>query len=337
MVYLVISLILFLIGYPITYRIEKIKLGKFKIPDALAALITIILLLSFFVFLFFLILPPLINEAKTLSGLNFYDVLHNSLNQFPTLKNLLLKFGTEDELKIQLSKQFNDFSNSFSISQIANNISVYFSTIIGGTLCVLFITFFFLKDENIVRSSILSITPKDVENDIRVVLVTSKKMLSRYFSALFIDMIIVGTSVFILMSVFSIKNALIIATVAGILNVIPYVGSAITLIIALFLGLSSCISSGNYELMAPTINKIFFSILGVIALDGFIVQPYLFSNSVKAHPLEIFIVTLMAATIGGIVGMIVALPVYTLIRIIAKEFLTHVKFFRKISESIDDK
>jgi predicted PurR-regulated permease PerM len=71
-------------------------------------------------------------------------------------------------------------------------------------------------------------------------------------------------------------------------------------------------------------------------IDGFVIQPLIFSNSVKAHPLEIFIVTLMAATIGGIPGMIVALPAYTLIRIVAKEFLTHVKFFRKISEKIED-
>ncbi|HRH11987.1 MAG TPA: AI-2E family transporter, partial [Bacteroidia bacterium] len=101
-------------------------------------------------------------------------------------------------------------------------------------------------------------------------------------------------------------------------------------------GVSGCIHSGQYELIDPVINKIFFSLLSINLIDGFLIQPFIFSNSVKAHPLEIFIVTLMAAIIGGIPAMIVALPVYTLLRIVAGEFLTHLKFFRKISEKIDD-
>lgn len=335
-IYLMISLVLFLVFYPITYHIEKIKIKNKKLPDSIAALITLFLIIGIFLGLFFLIIPPLATEINFLSTLNFYDVLHNCLKQFPVIKSVLLNFGTEDELKKDITTQFYTFGNSSNIPGILNNIFSYMGSIIGGIFCVLFITFFLLKDEQLVNRSLLTITPKGTETAMGDILRTSKKMLSRYFAGLFTDMLIVGGTSFLLLTIFGIKNALIIAFVAGVLNVIPYIGSAVTMVLAIFLGVSGCISSGNYELIGPTINKIFFTLLSINLIDGFIIQPLIFSNSVKAHPLEIFLVTLMAASLGGIFGMVVALPVYTLIRIVAKEFLTHLKFFKRISDTIDE-
>lgn len=336
LIYITISLILFLIAYPITYRIERIRIGRKKIPDGIAALLTIFTLIGLVVALFFTIIPPLIKEINFLSGLNFYDVLHNIIEQFPIIKHNLLKLGSEEHLKQNLSNELDGFINTNNISLALNNIFNYLGRILGGILCVLFITFFLLKDEQIVRQSLLTISPAGREKEFREIFRTSKRMLSKYFAALFIDMFIVGCLAMIVLSIMGIKNALIISFAAGILNIIPYIGSVIVMILAIFLGVSGCISTGNYELISPTINKIFFSLLSINLIDGFVIQPYLFSNSVKAHPLEIFIVTLMAAAVGGIFGMVVALPVYTIIRIFAKEFLTHLKFFKKISENIHE-
>ena len=323
-------------GYPITYRIEKIKIGKRKIPNSIAALLTIIIIVGLIFGLFFIIIPPLITEVKFLTTLNFHDVLQNILAQFPGLKRTLLKLGTEEDLKQNLSAQLKHLVNTDNITLIVNNVFHYLGMLLGGTLCVLFITFFILKDEKIVRQSLLTITPSRFDNEMSDIFRTSKNMLSKYFAGLFIDMFIVSASIMVVLSILGIKNALLISFVAGLLNVIPYIGSMITMIIAIFLGVSGCISSGTYELIGPTINKIFFSLLSINLIDGFIIQPLIFSNSVKAHPLEIFIVTLMGATIGGIFGMVVALPVYTILRIIAKEFLTHLKFFKKITDTIPE-
>jgi predicted PurR-regulated permease PerM len=331
-----ISLVLFLVGYPLTYRIEKIRIGKRKIPDGIAALLTIVVILGIVTALFFAIIPPLITEINFLSGLNFYDVLHNILDQYPVIKANLLKLGNEEDLKQNLTNEATLFINPNNVKTVLNNLFNYSGTILGGTLCVLFITFFLLKDEQIVKQSLLTISPAGYEGAMREIFKTSKKMLSKYFAGLFLDMFIVGALVMISLSILGIKNALIISFAAAILNVIPYIGSVIVMVIAIFLGVSGCISSGNYELIAITINKIFFTLLSINLLDGFIIQPYIFSNSVKAHPLEIFIVTLMAATLGGVFGMVIALPVYTLIRIVAREFLTHLKFFKKISENLDE-
>lgn len=336
LVYLVVSAFLFLVGNPICSRLEKLHLGKFRIPNALAALLTIVLIIGVIFSLFLLIIPPLINEIDFLSELNFYDVMHNILNQYPGLKKLLHRFGNESELEQSISTQLNAYMNADNISSVLNHTLSYFGSALGGTLCVLFITFFLLKDEGLLREGILLVSPSGTEESMREIILTSKKMLTRYFTSLMLDMFIVGLSALLVLSLLDIDNALIIAFCAGILNMVPYIGSVITMIIAIVLGASSCISNGAYELIGPTINKVFFALLSINLVDAFLVQPVLFSKSVKAHPLEIFIVTLMAGSLGGIVGMVVALPSYTLIRIVASEFLTHLKFFKRISGSISD-
>lgn len=333
-VYLTISLVLFLIGYPITYRLHKIHIGKVQLPSALASLITLLLMLGAIAGLFMLILPPVITEIQFLSGLNLYDVLDNILEHYPGWKEVLLKFGTIEDLHEGIVNQARKQMNVNNITGYLSNIFSYSGSIVGGTLCVLFITFFLLKDEDIVKEGLMLLSPSGYEEAMTEISRTSKRMLSAYFTGLFADMLILGVAVMISLSVLDIKNAVVIAFCAGLLNVVPYIGSFITMLIAITLGMSSCISAGAYELIGPTISKIFFTLLTLNLLDAFILQPIIFSGSVKAHPLEIFIVTLMAGTIGGILGMIVALPTYTLIRIVAGQFLSHLKFFRKISVTV---
>lgn len=335
-IYIIISSILFLIGSPITKRIEKIKIAKWHIPDAIASLVTLALLASVLFFLFMMIFPPLIKQVNLLSGLNFYDVLHNILIQFPTANELINSFGNENDIKLALSSQLNTFLNFSNFSLVLNNFFSYAGTILGGTLCVLFITFFLLKDEATLKTSILAITPSKNESAVIEILHTSKKMLSKYFTGLFVDMLIVGTVAGTLLYILGIENALIIGFTAGLLNVVPYIGSAITMLVAIFLGVSGCIAHNEYELISTVITKIFFNLLSINLIDGFIIQPFIFSSSVKAHPLEIFIVTLMGAVIGGITGMIVALPTYTILRIVAKQFLSHYKVFKKLTDKLSD-
>ncbi|MFO0355525.1 MAG: AI-2E family transporter [Sphingobacteriaceae bacterium] len=335
-IYVIISSILFLIGSPITQQIERIKIGSKKIPDAIAALITLVFIVSVIMLLFKMIVPPLIKQVDLLTELNFYDVVHNILIQFPAVNDSLKSFGNENDLKMAISAQLSGFLNFSNFSLILDNLVSYTGTIIGGTLCVLFITFFFLKDEQILKDSIMTITPSNSENAISEVLKTSKKMLSKYFAGLFIDMLIVGTLSGFLMFILGIDNALIIGFTAGLLNGVPYIGSMITMLVAVFLGTSGCIAHEEYAIIGSVITKIFFGLLSINLIDGFVIQPFIFSSSVKAHPLEIFIVTLMGAIAGGIGGMIVALPAYTILRIIAKQFLTQFKFFKKITENISE-
>jgi predicted PurR-regulated permease PerM len=336
LLYLIVSLVLFLIGSPLTARLKKIKIGKKGMSNALAATITLIAIFGLLCSVFVLILPPLIDQIDFMSKLNFYDVVHDILNLYPSLSGMLEKLGSEDALKTAINGQFETLFNFDNVSLMLNNVFSYLADILGGLFCVIFITFFFLKDKATVSNVVMLIVPQKYENETRDIMRTSKKMLSSYFIGLVIDIIIVGTLAGLTLWICGIKNALIIGFMAGLFNVVPYLGPIITLCFALFMGVSGCIELGQYDLISGTITKVICALLSINILDAVFIQPYIFSNTVKAHPLEIFIVILMAGTIGGIGGMVVAIPVYTLIRITAKEFLSHFKFFKKLTENIKD-
>lgn len=335
LIYLVISIVLFLIGFPLTNSIEKVKIRGKHINDGIAALLTLVFMFCISGLFFALILPPLIQQVSFMSTLNFYDVLNGILEQYPTLKSIFLQFGSEENIQRSITEQFNNAFNFGNISYIVNNLVSYTSSFVGGLFCVLFITFYLLKDEFTVSRTILLLTPSTKEKEMKEILVTSRKMLSAYFTGLIIDVLIVGVLAGLSLWILGIKNALIIGFMAGVFNIVPYIGPIITLCFALFLGVSGCIEVGHYDQISTVITKIAAALLTINVLDAIFFQPFIFSNTVKAHPLEIFIVVLMAGTLAGISGMVVAIPVYTLIRIVAKEFLTHFKFFKKITEKID--
>ncbi|MFL5754341.1 MAG: AI-2E family transporter [Bacteroidia bacterium] len=335
-IYMLIALVLSLLAQPLVKFYSRIRYKRYDLPGAIVAALSLVTMVCSLIFLFYLFVPILINEIRFLSTLNFNDVFADIVNQFPQVKQLLLNFGSEKEISTSITTQINSVLNFNNISNLLNGFASIAGSLIGGTLAVLFITFFLLKEDKMVYRSLLLITPTNYEEEMKDILRTTKSLLTKYFVGLFIDVVVVGGLVTTLMLVCGVKNAVIIGVFTGLMNIIPYVGPLISFAFAAFLGVTGCIEFGLIAEIGPTLTKIFFILLGVNIVDGFFVQPYIFSNSVKAHPLEIFLVILMAATVAGIWGMVVAIPTYTLLRIVAKEFLVNFKFFKKITENIPE-
>ena len=65
-------------------------------------------------------------------------------------------------------------------------------------------------------------------------------------------------------------------------------------------------------------------------VDNFLFQPLIYSTSIKASPLEIFIVLLIAGNTAGVIGMLVAIPAYTVIRVVAGHFFGDIKAIRRL-------
>ncbi|MCD6065705.1 MAG: pheromone autoinducer 2 transporter [Bacteroidetes bacterium] len=335
-IYLLIASVLTLICQPLVKLYSRIKINKFHLPDSVVSLLTIATVISSVIFMTMLFAPVLIKEVKFLSTLNFNDVFNDILSQFPQVKALLLNFGTEQEISAAVTSQVNDTLNVKNISTLLNDVLDIASSLLGGTLAVLFITFFLIKENKMAFKSLILITPSAYETEIIDILRTTKSLLSKYFVGLFIDVVIVSVLATVSMLLLGVRNAVLIGVFTGLMNIIPYLGPLISGVFAIFLGVTGCIEYGQMEEISAVITKIFFTLLAINLLDGFFIQPYIFSNTVKAHPLEIFLVILMAASVAGIWGMVVAIPTYTLLRIIAKEFLVNFKFFKKITENIPE-
>lgn len=335
-VYILIATILTLLAQPLVRFYSAIKIKQKGLPNTLVALLTLLSMFGSIFLFFYITLPLILDETRFVATLNFNDVFKDILNQFPQIKSILLRFGSEEEITKTIVHQFNTLMDLNNVGVILNEFASITGTLLGGTLAVSFITFFLLKEHQMTYRTILLITPTKFESEMKDILRTTKTMLSKYFVALALDVVFVGTIVSVLMFVLGVNNAIFIGVITGLLNIIPYIGPLISFCIACFFGITGCLEIGQIQEIGAVLTKIFFVLLGVNLIDGLVIQPYLFSNSVKAHPLEIFLVILMAATVGGILGMVVAIPTYTLFRIIAKEFLNNYKFFQKMTENIPE-
>lgn len=332
---IVLAGLLSLITKPIFNFFRKIKLGKFQISASAAAIFTILSYLGFFLMLFALLVPLIIQQGNAISNIDLNKVMNDLREPITQFEKLLSKYNLLQDGSQSLRSYLQDYLTKListidisdflgGIFQIAGNLFFY-------SFSSLFILFFFLKDEKLLLNIVTLFTPGTQESKISATFDKVREMLFRYFIALVFQVTLISIYVTVFLYFFGIKNALLIGLLAGLLNLIPYLGPAIGLLVALILGTISHLHTGEYSEIFLLMLKISGVFMSMQFLDNNFLQPYIFSKSTNAHPLEIFIVIIAAATIAGVIGMVVAVPVYTIIRIIAAEFFGHVPLIQKLS------
>ena len=163
--------------------------------------------------------------------------------------------------------------------------------------------------------------PNKYQNNFDNILEATGKQFSSYFRGVMMEMFIVGFLEFLICFILGVPNALIIGTIGGLLNIIPYVGTLIAVVVSIIVGVTSLLpASPEMALVWSTVIRIAAAFVVAKLVDDFVLQPYIYGKQTHSHPLEIFIVILMAGYIGGVFSMIFAVPAYTLLRIIINEF-----------------
>lgn len=271
------------------------------------------------------VLPVLIIQLNSLAGLSYQEVLNNILQVFPSIERILGYWGGKDYVLQNIQDTMYQIFNISTIAGWSSLVFNNFSDILINTLIVLFITFHLLKDEMFINRAFKSVIQPNYHTDIEEIIEHIKFTLGKYFRGLLIDVSIIIIMNTILLSLVGVKNSILIGTLSGIMNIIPYIGPLITLSVGLFFGVSGDILEAHYELIPSNILKISFILIIVNAIDGMFIQPYIFSNILKAHPLEIFLVILGSGIIGGILGMMLAIPFYVILKVIMKEIFSHWK------------
>jgi predicted PurR-regulated permease PerM len=218
-----------------------------------------------------------------------------------------------------------DFLNSF-IGGLGNSLIGLFS--------VLFISFFFLKDSRLFENGIITFVPDSKESRWKNSFEKIKDLLSRYFVGLIFQILILFVIYTIVLLIFGIDNAIVIAFLCALLNLIPYVGPLVSGILMIVLTMSSNLGESFSSVILPKTTYVMIGFIIAQLVDNFFSQPFIFSKSVKSHPLEIFLVIIIAGLLFGIIGMIVAVPTYTAIKVILKEFLSENKVVKKLTKDL---
>ncbi len=325
-IYMFAALILSILGSPLVNLLMRIKIKKHFLPKSVAATLTLIVITLILSGIFYLLFPLLAYEIQQLSAIDPALVIagiNDGLVNFETFLRENHLVNKDFHLSEIIISQTNNFISSINVTAIFGNIIDVLSTAFIFIFSVIFMTYFSLKDNHIFWKMIKKMIPISLRNNFDNIIEETKNQLIRYFGGVLIEMTIVGVLEGLLCYFFGVPNALLIGVIGGVLNIIPYVGPLIAGGIAIVIGATSTLPLGISETVVGMIClKITIAFVIVKLLDDFIIQPTISGKSVNAHPLEIFIVILVAGRIGGIWGMMFAVPAYTLVRIIIKEFFS---------------
>jgi predicted PurR-regulated permease PerM len=338
--YILISTILSLMGAPLVAFLSKVHFRKWYIPKWVSATLTLIVIWVIFIAFFKLFVPVVAGEAEKLSSLNTSEIMTKLTQPLTNIDQFVNRFGLNHgkpfssmdflSTKVQSVLETGLFADVFgSLASTVTNLFI-------AAFSITFITFFFLKDEGLFNEGVLLFVPPKYEETTRKFLSSTKELLVRYFIGIGIQTVAVIflTALGLYICGIDIQTSLVISLFAGITNVIPYIGPLIGAIFGLILGLASQIQTIPIDQMPMLLSYIGIVFLVVRLIDNFIFQPFIFSSSINAHPLEVFLVILIAGHIGGITGMLVAIPGYTVLRVFAKEFLNNFAVVKKLTDKI---
>ncbi|RUA10660.1 MAG: AI-2E family transporter [Flavobacteriia bacterium] len=325
LVYLAIAAVLSLIARPImTFLKEKLKL-----PNLLAVIITMSLFILAIFGIISMFIPLIVQQGYNISLLNTSE-LHNNIKALLTQINQY--FSTRGIDITNLIKDIDLASNLKIIPSFLNAILSTAGSISMGLFSVLFILFFFLKDKDLLHQFFLAITPDGKEQRLMNSLNKINKLLSRYFIGLIIQIAILFTIYSIILLASGIESALVIAFLAAILNIIPYVGPLIGGILMLTLTMTSNLEYDFQTVILPTTLWVFVGYIVAQMIDNFFSQPIIFSKSVKSHPLEIFLIIIIGGLTFGIAGMIIAVPTYTALKVIFNEYYSDNQVVKQLTK-----
>ncbi|MDR0618684.1 MAG: AI-2E family transporter [Bacteroidales bacterium] len=331
--YVLIAFVVSMLGRPLVHFMTR----KMKFSSALAAVITMVLMLGFIVGLGFLVIPPLINQAHYFGTFDFDAISEQTSQTLISLDNYFAEKGialSSVQLKEQAIDGIMAFVHKTNFASLLNNLASTVSSFGLAFAVVMFVSFFFLKDENMFKNIIFSLIPDKYLQHGEIILSNIERLLRRYFAGLGIEVICMMIVFSVGLSIFGVKNSILFGCLSGALIVIPYLGIIMGALITIIFTVINNLSIG----ISPEMGWLVLKIIGVYVvgyvIDSFGMQTTIYPKTVKAHPLEIFFVIIIAGTIGGIFGMILGIPVYTIARIIAKEFFSRNKFVKNLTQKL---
>ena len=338
-IYILTSFILSLVGQPVMrFFLKKLRFERIKIGQPLSAILTLIIFLLVLALVLYFFIPTIAHQASHLGDLDYKQIATVVKQPLESIQPWAERVGvvfTEDKIQEYVNVFFKESFDSSRISNVFSSLIQVATDILIGIFSVLFITFFFLQNQGMFQSFIYTLVPNKYVPQVSNALEETIALLSRYFSGIFLQVVINTTYVSLLLTILGVKNGLLIGFFAAILNIIPYLGPALGAALGVLITITSNAEMDFYTVIMPMSLKVIIVMAIMQLIDNFILQPFIFSTSVKAHPLEIFIIILVAGKIGGIWGMVLAVPVYTMLRVVAKNFLSEFKVVQRLTRDIN--
>ena len=336
LVYVIVAFVVSLLAQPLMRLMRKLRIRGKSLPDGLLAIIAIVFILGILILVVTQVVPVVTRIVRDAAVLNSATAAGNPMDRINDwIVGLFPGLGPDFNVITVVMDKLKEVADLSNVTAVISSVTSVVTGLVVGLFSIVFISFFFVRDDTLFRKIVCALVPDRMEGDLSKSLGDIEGLLSRYFVGLLVEMTGVALLDFLglwLIARLGFTNALGIAFIAGILNIIPYVGPLIGEVVGVVLAVILKYGAGvglpvNIWVFALIVLAI---MLTTQLVDNFVYQPLIYSTSIKASPLEIFIVILLAGHIGGVVGMLVAIPAYTVVRVIASRFFPDLKLVKRL-------
>ncbi len=293
------SFLLALLLLPIGNFLEQKLKFKRGIASLVAVLIMLIVIASIILF--------------------FANQLSDLMSDWPLLKHQVTE--TFHEAQDWISRTFHvnakkqlDYLNDTAAGAVAKSAAVVGATLLTVSSTLLFLsfiflfTFFILNYRRVLFHFITAVFKEEHAEKVSEILKQIQYIIKRYILGLFLQMLIVTTLIMTALSILNVKYAILLGLVAGIFNLIPYLGIFTALLISILITFAT--AGGAKALL------VLIAFVAVHALDGNILMPLVVGSKVKINALFAFIGIVVGEMIWGISGMFLCIPYLAMLKII---------------------
>lgn len=207
-----------------------------------------------------------------------------------------------------------DIFNFGRVSNVVGDVIAIFTNLFAAFLVIPFATFFFLKDGYKIRRDLMKMVPNKYFETTLSLIDKIESRLGYYFRSVVLQCTLVGIASWLALSVAGLNNAGTVGIVIGVANTIPYFGPVLGYLISILI---SIIETGDFSLVIPCI----IAVMVAQILDNVILQPLIFSKSADMHPVAILFIILIGAQTAGVLGMLIAIPIATIIKITVNQII----------------
>lgn len=329
-VYVAAAAVLAILGRPLMRALTSVKLFGKRVSRGIAAAITLVVIWIVAGGLLALFIPLCFNKVYELAYLDWEEITH-MVRQWLIDAEIFI----ESHLPVEapnLELILKDRALSIFNANLLEDVAGYLLGAGIAFLSISFITFFFLREDGLFYKGVALFFPDRYHENVYRALDSITKLLTRYFTGLLVESLVLTTVISLVMVLFGmeVNDALVIGLIMGVMNVVPYAGPVIGASVAAMISMLSPIDGD----ILYTVLVLLSTIILIKVVDDFVIQPTLYSERVQAHPLEVFLIILIAGFIGGVWGMLLAIPLYTILRVFAREFLSEYSIVQKITNQM---
>ena len=319
-VYLVVGGLFAYLLRPLVDRLQGLGLGR--VPSIFVTFVGLFAVASFAITS---IVPFVANQVRDISQLVSVEAATDVANYvesrvravFPIDEGVLVK-NTRQIANALINA---DLVEGDKVAQTVSSVVSVFTNIVYAVIIIPFITFFLLKDGVQIRRSLLQLVPNRYFEISLAILDKVEGNIGRYFRALLVQCTSIAIIASTLLWGVGLDNPIAIGLFTGLANTIPYFGPFLGFLGGSLVGIAQ---TGTFSLIPGVALAMALTQLA----DNVLLQPIIFSRAAKAHPLVILFVVLVGAQLGGIVGMLIAIPVATTFKVVGEQVLWSIRNYR---------